>query len=247
MARLFAFRSALCRRIRDFHHSVASLFGLTDPLTLLQDIVAILTQLKNDVVVSEDLIRVSRLDSISRKHRCSSSLCLQITKIGITVNSLRKNENKAVSELAKEIIKKWKSDVGAAKPAKASAESATPCQFIAALACLSILTRCAASVLPTPSPGPNSPSLTRKPDPTPPSEPPTPLASSSTSSAPLRPAAAERRFSLNGAARTHKTDAVTFNEPSFLGDKTRSKCLELLYDALALDSDARACSPSLRF
>ena len=184
--------------------------------------------------MSEELIRVSPSRSIRGKFRCLSPGHAQVTKIGITVNSLRKNENKSVSELAKEIIKKWKSDVGAAKPAKASAESATPCQSLVTTLLDHVLMTRVASVLPSPSPGPNSPAVPRKTDPTPPSEPPTPVASSSTS-APARPAAVERRFSLNGAARTHQTDDITFN----LGDKTRSKCLELIYDALALESDAR--------
>jgi transcription elongation factor S-II len=41
----------------------------------------------------------------------------------------------------------------------------------------------------------------------------------------------------NAPARTAKTDGMKFNA---LGDKTRDKCAELMYDALALDSDQRA-------
>ena len=66
MARLFAFLSALRRRIRPLDQSKAFLFGPADDSTLPQDIIAILTQLKKDVVVSEELIRVSRLNSLSR-------------------------------------------------------------------------------------------------------------------------------------------------------------------------------------
>lgn len=39
-------------------------------------------------------------------------LATQETKIGITVNKLRSSSEKAVSELVKEIVKKWKADVG---------------------------------------------------------------------------------------------------------------------------------------
>lgn len=41
---------------------------------------------------------------------------LQETKIGITVNKLRQNANKEIADLAKEIVRKWKNDVGSSKP-----------------------------------------------------------------------------------------------------------------------------------
>lgn len=36
----------------------------------------------------------------------------QETKIGVTVNKLRNNDSKEVADLAKELVRKWKSDVG---------------------------------------------------------------------------------------------------------------------------------------
>lgn len=42
----------------------------------------------------------------------------------------------------------------------------------------------------------------------------------------------------NSGARTAKSDGVSM---SITGDKTRDKCIEILYDALALESGFRAC------
>jgi transcription elongation factor S-II len=42
----------------------------------------------------------------------------QETKVGLTVGRLRSNESPEVSELAKEIVKKWKSDVDDEKKRK---------------------------------------------------------------------------------------------------------------------------------
>lgn len=71
---------------------------------------------------------------------------------------------------------------------------------------------------------------------------PAPVASSSslTPKAESERPAAKRRESLNGLPRTHKTDGITFGSgEGSTGDKTREKCVEMVYDALASDSDAR--------
>lgn len=39
----------------------------------------------------------------------------------------------------------------------------------------------------------------------------------------------------NGMTRTAKSDGISIN----VGDKTRDKCVELIYDALSLDSGSR--------
>jgi transcription elongation factor S-II len=57
------------------------------------------------------------------KARISLTLCLQETKVGMSVNKLRANTDKNVAELAKEIVTKWKNDVHLAKN-KASARAA---------------------------------------------------------------------------------------------------------------------------
>ncbi|KAF3920891.1 hypothetical protein ABW21_db0207253 [Orbilia brochopaga] len=63
-------------------------------------ITEILGRLKSDVVATEQVLRE--------------------TKIGMTVNKLRGHSDKAVSELAKDIVNKWKRDVSA-KPKSGSA------------------------------------------------------------------------------------------------------------------------------
>lgn len=91
-------------------------------LALLQEVTSILLKLKTEVVATEELIRVRGL-------RCAHDQDLaevmvhpkstQETKIGVTVNKLRQNADKAVSDLAKEIVRKWKADVGPAASSKA--------------------------------------------------------------------------------------------------------------------------------
>ncbi|TIC20829.1 transcription elongation factor [Wallemia mellicola] len=65
-------------------------------------IIELLQTLKEEMTATEDLIRV--------------------TKIGLAVGKLRSHDNKQVSELSKEIVKKWKQDV--TKKPKAAAPSA---------------------------------------------------------------------------------------------------------------------------
>jgi transcription elongation factor S-II len=50
------------------------------------------------------------------------------TKVGLTVGRLRSNESPEVSELAKEIVKKWKSDVDDEKKRKST--SFTYCHLL---------------------------------------------------------------------------------------------------------------------
>lgn len=67
---------------------------------------------------------------------------------------------------------------------------------------------------------------------------PAPVPAPSTSTSAPTP---KRRESLNGAPRTHKTDGLQFGQgEGCTGDKTREKCAEMIYDALASDSDARS-------
>lgn len=195
----------------------------------LQEVKSILLKLKKDVVATEELIRE--------------------TKIGVAVHKLRQNANKEVADLAKEIVRKWKADVGHTTTGKLKAtDSQSP--------------SASASAVPSPSPAPGSPNV--------PSPAPAPTASSgtatppapTTSSAPINsdnfykpvptPAPApspapptattpapKRRESLLGAPRTHKTDGIEFHKgEGSTGDKTRDTCVQLVYDALASDSDA---------
>lgn len=47
----------------------------------------------------------------------------QETKIGITVNKLRSNDSKEIGDLAKELVKKWKGDVGQTSNSKKTSKS----------------------------------------------------------------------------------------------------------------------------
>lgn len=63
-------------------------------------------------------------------------------------------------------------------------------------------------------------------------------ASATTPAAPIAPL--RRQSSGGGPPRTHKADGIDFAKgEGATGDKTRDKCCELIYDALAQDSGAR--------
>lgn len=108
----------------------------------------------------------------------------------------------------------------------------------------------AASALPSPTSAPDSPAPLATPGKSlPPAAaaaaastlpPASANATASTSEAkPTPPPAGQRRESLNGAPRTVKTDAVHLGGKFDTGDEGRNKCIELTYDALASDSNAR--------
>ncbi|KZS95290.1 transcription elongation factor [Sistotremastrum niveocremeum HHB9708] len=128
------------------------------------EITDILRNLKKNAVVTEKLLRD--------------------TKAGLAVGKLRQHSSKAVADLAKELVKKWKTEVekekassgsGASSPANGTKSSST-----------------------TPKTECESPSPDTKP-------------------------------------RSAAADGVVFNH---IGDRTRDKCCELVYDALASDSGA---------
>ncbi|BGP21241.1 transcription elongation factor TFIIS [Rhodotorula toruloides] len=181
----------------------------------IEDAVNILKRLKEEVVATDELLRE--------------------TKIGVTVNKLRNNTAKEVADLAKELVRKWKADVGKTGTKKTSTAAASTSNSTAA------------SPSPaSPIPAPKSPETRRGPlpavttassakpaaSPAPKSQSPAP----SISSAPNGPL---RRQSSGGPPRTHKTDGIEFGKgEGATGDKTREKCCELIYDALAQDSGA---------
>ncbi|SCZ91453.1 BZ3500_MvSof-1268-A1-R1_Chr1-2g01419 [Microbotryum saponariae] len=214
-----------------------------------QEIASILQQLKKQVIATEDLIRE--------------------TKIGVTVNKLKSNPNKAVADLAREIVKKWKNDVGVAASSSSTggaAKSKPPVSGAgertasatgsgAELTCVAGLR--SASNAPSPSPAPASPvgpihktstSTTKRPPPTSttaPKEEPTAAPTTTTTTTTASPSKTsstpvpKRRQSLNGAPRTHTTDGLDFFSDEYsLHDKTRDKCVEMIYDAMSFDSDA---------
>ncbi|BGP52742.1 hypothetical protein JCM8202_004375 [Rhodotorula sphaerocarpa] len=168
----------------------------------------ILKQLKTEVVATDELLRE--------------------TKIGVTVNKLRNNDSKEVADLAKELVRKWKSDVGqggSKKTAAANASTATSSAPSPASAATPKSPTPKAELAAPASIAPTSASA--------------PANGSSASPASSAPAAPLRRQSSGGPARTHKDDGVDFaRSEGATGDKTRDKCCELIYDALAQDSGA---------
>lgn len=141
-----------------------------------QDMVNVLNLLKKNVKATEPLLRE--------------------TKAGLAVGKLRTHASKEVADLAKELVRKWKSEVDAAKAAAAAASnSSTP---------------------KAPAPAPPPPVQTKTP---------TTAVAAASPSTPL----------TSTPLRNHKTDGVRF---STTHDKTRDKCVEMVYDALASDSTA---------
>jgi len=133
-----------------------------------EETVAILQTLKKDYQVNEAILRES--------------------KAGLAVGKLRSNASKDVADLAKEIVKKWKTEVEKAKAGSSSSKPAV-----------------------------NGKTQSRKASMTP---------------APATPTSANPNKT---DLRTAKTDGVKIE---VTGDKTRDKCVELIYDALASDSGA---------
>ncbi|BGP44300.1 transcription elongation factor TFIIS [Rhodotorula kratochvilovae] len=190
-----------------------------------QEAIAILKRLKQEVVATEDLLRE--------------------TRIGVAINKLRNNETKEVADLAKELVRKWKNDVGqpgskktTTAPAASASTSAAPSPSPAATPTSPAPK--ASSSAPAPAASAPAPSITTVVQPASSS---TPNAASSAAAAaaePSPPPTTLRRQSSGGPPRTHKSDGIAFGdgEKGDTGDKTREKCAELIYDALAQDSGA---------
>ncbi|KPV77966.1 uncharacterized protein RHOBADRAFT_50489 [Rhodotorula graminis WP1] len=193
-----------------------------------EEAVSILKQLKAEVVATDELLRE--------------------TKIGVTVNKLRNNDVKEVADLAKELVRKWKGDVGQSGSKKTTTAAAGSTSTSTAPSPSPAATP--ASPAPKASPAPSTSSATTAA--AAPAAPvitttttiapgPDPVAPSASSTAqPPPPPPAVRRQSSGGPPRTHKSDGVAFHDGSKgdTGDKTREKCCELIYDALAQDSGA---------
>ncbi|GAA5981191.1 hypothetical protein JCM11641_003142 [Rhodosporidiobolus odoratus] len=180
-----------------------------------QEAVAILKRLKTEVVATEELLRE--------------------TKIGVTINKLKNNPSKEVADLSKELVRQWKGDVGQSGTKKQQSAAAPS----------------SAAASPSPAPTPKSPAPKTEPAPSittttttkvvpapapsaPSDAPPAPHSASSSTSLP-----APLRRQSSGPPRTHKTDGMDFaRDEATTRDKTRDKCAELIYDALASDSGA---------
>ncbi|KZT38369.1 transcription elongation factor [Sistotremastrum suecicum HHB10207 ss-3] len=154
------------------------------------EITDILRNLKKNAVVTEKLLRD--------------------TKAGLAVGKLRQHSSKAVADLAKELVKKWKTEV---EKEKASSGASSP----------------AAN-------GTKSSSTTPK------AESARPTISTNSSSVATPASGGAKTPTTPGGPKSPDTkprsaaaDGVVFNH---IGDRTRDKCCELVYDALASDSGA---------
>jgi transcription elongation factor S-II len=140
----------------------------------------ILTLLKKETKVTEALLRES--------------------KAGLAVGKLRTHASADVSNLAKELVKKWKAEVDREKASRGDAGKGS-------------------------APSKKAGSKSTTPAPT------TPVVASAPK--PAAVASPAPKPSAQQSTRTAKSDGVKID---VLGDKTRDKCMELIYDALALDS-----------
>ncbi|KLO08154.1 transcription elongation factor [Schizopora paradoxa] len=140
-----------------------------------------------------DILRV-----LKEKFKVTESL-LRESKVGLAVGKLRANPSKEVSDLAKELVKKWKNEVDRAKAANGggTAKASTP----TATTKVALRRASVAESIGTP----------------PPKTPTTPTLGS------------------QDVARSAKLDGVKVNAT---GDKTRDKCIELIYDSLSIGSTA---------
>ncbi|KZT30188.1 transcription elongation factor [Neolentinus lepideus HHB14362 ss-1] len=136
-----------------------------------EDIIGILQVLKKEAVITEALLRES--------------------KAGLAVGKLRSHGSKSVSDLAKDVVRKWKQEVEKEKQAKGGA---------------------------------GTPKLNGK------------VSDRKASGTPVTPTAQSPSAGKSPLAeRSAKTDGIRVE---VTGDKTRDKCIELIYDALAVDSGA---------
>ncbi|CAE7176078.1 unnamed protein product [Rhizoctonia solani] len=148
---------------------------------------------------------------------------LRETKAGLAIGKLRSHPRKEIADLAKELVKKWKEAVEAGKKAKA-AGGTPPTPTTATPSAKPTPPPAATSKVTPPQPSPVDPpsrkqSISSPTVPTPTLSKPTPI--------PSQP--------QSNTVRTIKTDGVKIESK---GDKTRDKCMELLYDAIASDSGA---------
>lgn len=152
------------------------------------------TLVKSLQQASTDEETVNILNTLKQQPRITEAI-LRESKAGLAVGKLRTNSSKAISELAKEIVKKWKNEVEREKQKDGKSTTiSTKSQAIRK-----------SSIASTSSVTPSTPA--------------TPSMSASSSKSELRSA---------------KTDGVSI----LVGDTTRNKCAELIYDALASDSNS---------
>lgn len=159
-----------------------SLVSKLHSATADSEIKDILTLLKKEAKVTEALLRES--------------------KAGLAVGKLRTHSSADVSNLAKELVKKWKAEVDREKASRGDAGKGS-------------------------APAKKAGSKSTTPAPT------TPVVASAPKPAAVAASSPAVKTTGQPTARTAKSDGVKMD---VLGDKTRDKCMELIYDALALES-----------
>ena len=200
--------------------------------------------LKKDVVVTEASIRVSTFARplIYPFHHQSfgprpSSIppvpLIQESKIGLAVGKLRNHGVKEVADLAKEVVKKWKTEVDRAKAGAGHGHHHAGSSTVSAVkkdgGATVKTARMSLRFLPLSFNELNGSGFVF-----------TAVRKDSTngSASPATPTAANvaSGSAIKGGPRSSKSDGVNVNATS---DKTRDKCIELIYDALSSDSGAR--------
>ncbi|KAI0354411.1 transcription elongation factor [Trametes cingulata] len=155
----------------------------------------------NNASTDEEIIGI--LNTLKQQAKITEAV-LRESKAGLAVGKLRQHASKPVADLAKEIVRKWKTEVEREKQASGGgAKSASSGKPPAAKKSTSAAS--ASSTAATPS------------------TPVTPTASASGGGSKLN------------ETRSAKSDGVKVD---YTGDKTRDKCVELIYDALVFDSGA---------
>jgi transcription elongation factor S-II len=140
---------------------------------------------------------------------------LQESKAGLAVGKLRSHGTKEVSDLAKEIVRKWKNEVEKEKQANGVKSGVNQANSKTTGALLLFARPFDARRIP------NVTDTSRK---------------ASKSTTPTVSTPLQSYSNTNGSGRSAKSDGV---RTDVTGDKTRDKCVELIYDALASDSGSR--------
>ncbi|KAG8986462.1 RNA polymerase II elongation factor, partial [Tulasnella sp. 427] len=166
---------------------------------------------------------------------------LRATKAGVAVGKIRSCENAAVSQLSKEVVTKWKSQVEEIKRKRGGGGSTTS----TAAASPAAGSTPAGGASPAPANGASQKAATKVNAPA--TKISIPATAGPSSSAPAQSASASssvRRDSIDFKSptgpmdpRNTKTDGIKQGAIT-VGDKVRDKCIEMAYDAIVFDSPA---------
>ncbi|KAF9481448.1 transcription elongation factor [Pholiota conissans] len=151
----------------------------------MSDVIELKKTVKQLQSAVNDQETISILNLLKGKH--VTEAILRESKIGLAVGKLRMHKSKSVADLAKELVKHWKTQVEKAKGKTGSGST------------------------PTPASGASD------------------AGKKATTSTPITP---------TGGASTSLRTSKTDNVKGGVGDTTRDRCVELIYDAIACDATA---------